>query len=50
VVVGGWGTLRRGVTRLTQDLDICPRLTAENLERLARRVVEMVSIRGFVYD
>jgi hypothetical protein len=36
VVVGGWGTLQHGATRLTQDLDICPRLTAENLERLAR--------------
>ena len=35
VVVGGWGTLHHGATRLTQDLDICPRLTAENLERLA---------------
>lgn len=36
MVVGGWGTLHHGATRLTQDLDICPDLTTDNLERLAR--------------
>jgi hypothetical protein len=36
VVVGGWGALHHGATRLTQDLDICPDLTPANLERLAR--------------
>jgi hypothetical protein len=41
VVVGGWGTLQHGATRLTQDLDICPQLTAENLERLAQALTAL---------
>ena len=36
VVVGGWGTLQHGATHLTEDLDICPELSIENLERLAQ--------------
>jgi len=34
LVVGGWGTIQHGATRLTQDLDICPELSGENLQRL----------------
>lgn len=41
VVIGGWGTLHHGATRLTQDLDICPDLTLENLERLARALTAL---------
>jgi hypothetical protein len=41
VVVGGWGTLQHGATRLTQDLDICPQLTAENLDRLAQALTAL---------
>jgi hypothetical protein len=41
VVVGGWGTLQHGAKRLTQDLDICPRQNAENLERLAAALTEL---------
>jgi hypothetical protein len=33
VVVGGWGTLHHGATRLTQDLDICPELSVDRLLR-----------------
>ncbi len=43
VVVGGWGTLQHGATRLTQDLDICPALTVENLERLAQALSDLHS-------
>jgi hypothetical protein len=39
--MGGWGTLQHGATRLTQDLDICPRLTTENLERLAAALTDL---------
>jgi hypothetical protein len=41
VVVGGWGTLQLGATRLTQDLDICPELSVENLERLAQALTDL---------
>jgi hypothetical protein len=41
VVVGGWGSLQYGATRLTQDLDICPELSAENLERLAQALTDL---------
>jgi hypothetical protein len=41
VIVGGWGTLQHGATRLTQDLDICPQQTTENLERLAAALTEL---------
>ena len=41
VVVGGWGTLQHGATRLTQDLDICPELSVENLERLAQALTAL---------
>jgi hypothetical protein len=41
VVVGGWGSLQHGATRLTQDLDICPELSAENLERLAQALTDL---------
>ncbi len=34
VIVGGWGTVQHGATRLTQDLDICPDLSLGNLDRL----------------
>lgn len=41
VVVGGWGTLQHGATRLTQDIDICPELTRENLERLGHALTAL---------
>jgi len=41
VVVGGWGLLQYGATRLTQDLDICPALSVENLERLAQALTDL---------
>jgi hypothetical protein len=41
VVVGGWGSLQHGATRLTQDLDICPELSVENLERLAQALTDL---------
>jgi hypothetical protein len=41
VVVGGWGSLQYGATRLTQDLDICPELSVENLERLAQALTDL---------
>ena len=41
VVVGGWGTLQHGATHLTQDLDICPELSIENLERLAQALTTL---------
>lgn len=41
VVVGGWGTLQHGASRLTQDLDICPDATTENLDRLARALTAL---------
>jgi len=41
VVVGGWGTLHYGATHLTQDLDICPELSIENLERLAQALTTL---------
>ena len=36
VVVGGWGALQQGATRLTQDIDISPELSTANLDRLGR--------------
>jgi hypothetical protein len=41
VVVGGWGSLQHGATRLTQDLDICPELSVKNLERLAQALTDL---------
>lgn len=41
VVVGGWGALQHGATRLTQDIDICPELSAENLDRLAQALTDL---------
>lgn len=41
VVVGGWGTLQHGASRLTQDLDICPDPTTENLDRLAQALTAL---------
>jgi hypothetical protein len=41
VVVGGWGMLQHGATRLTQDVDICPDWTPKNLERLAEALTQL---------
>jgi hypothetical protein len=41
VVVGGWGTLQHGATRLTQDVDICPGWDDENLVRLAQALTQL---------
>lgn len=35
VVVGGWAASRHGASRLTEDLDICPAFSLENLDRVA---------------
>lgn len=36
-----WGTLQYGATHFTQDLDICPELSVENLERLAQALTAL---------
>jgi hypothetical protein len=41
VVIGGWATLQHGATRLTQDIDICPDLAPENLERLGQALTAL---------
>lgn len=41
VVVGGWATLQHGATRLTQDIDVCPEWTSDNLGRLAEALTEL---------
>jgi hypothetical protein len=35
VLVGGLASQAHGATRLTEDLDLCPAWTSENLERVA---------------
>ena len=34
MVVGGFAAVAHGVTQLTQDIDICCRMTPDNLMRL----------------
>lgn len=41
VAVGGWAALQHGARRLTDDLDICPQWSADNLERLAAALREL---------
>lgn len=41
VLVGGLAGQARGATRLTADIDICPRWTMENLGRLAAALSEL---------
>lgn len=41
VLVGGLAGQARGATRLTADVDICPRWTPENLDRLAAALTEL---------
>lgn len=41
VVVGGWAASRHGAARLTDDLDICPELSPENLDRLGESLTEL---------
>ncbi len=41
VAVGGWAALQHGASRPTNDLDICPRWTAQNLERVARALRDL---------
>lgn len=41
VIVGGVAATHWGATRLTQDLDICPEWTRENLDRLAGALTEL---------
>lgn len=41
VAVGGWAAIQYGAGRPTEDLDICPRWTAENLERVAGALREL---------
>jgi hypothetical protein len=35
IVVGGWAASHHGAARLTEDLDICPEFSLENLDRVA---------------
>jgi len=41
VIVGGIAAMHHGATRRTDDLDICPRWSAENLDRLAAALREL---------
>jgi hypothetical protein len=41
VLVGGLASQARGATRLTADIDVCPRWTMENLGRLASALAEL---------
>ncbi len=41
VLVGGLASQARGATRLTADIDVCPRWTMENLDHLARALAEL---------
>jgi hypothetical protein len=41
VIVGGVAAMHHGATRRTDDLDICPRWSAENLDRLAAALREL---------
>jgi hypothetical protein len=41
VVIGNYGGLLRGVDLATDDIDITPSTTADNLERLARALAEL---------
>jgi hypothetical protein len=34
VIVGGWAAIQHGAVRRTDDLDICPEWSRENLDRL----------------
>jgi hypothetical protein len=40
VIVGGIAATQHGATRTTEDLDICPRWTRENLDRVAQVLLE----------
>jgi hypothetical protein len=40
VIVGGSAATQHGATRTTEDLDICPRWTRENLDRVAAVLME----------
>lgn len=41
VLIGGFATIQYGSPFLTQDLDITPEASAENLERLSRALTDM---------
>ncbi len=40
MIVGGIAATQHGATRTTEDLDICPRWTRENLDRVAEVLME----------
>ncbi len=40
MIVGGIAATQHGATRTTEDLDICPRWTRENLDRVAAVLME----------
>ncbi len=41
VLIGGSAAVVHGSPHLTQDVDVCPRLVRENLERLVTALVEL---------
>lgn len=41
VIVGGWGAIQHGALRATNDLDICPQWSPENLERLGQVLAQL---------
>jgi len=45
VLVGGLASQAHGATRLTEDLDLCPPWTSENLERVPNRVPNSAFLR-----
>ena len=41
VIVGGWAAIQHGAVRRTDDLDICPQWSRENLDRLRAALSEL---------
>ena len=41
LIVGGWAVVAHGLVRATKDVDICPRPSEENYERLLRALNEI---------
>jgi hypothetical protein len=41
LIVGGWAVVAHGLVRATKDVDICPRPSEENYERLLRALDEI---------
>jgi hypothetical protein len=41
LIVGGWAVVAHGLVRATKDVDICPRPTVENYERLLEALTKV---------